>query len=319
MLRFSEINCLNIFADVDQEVGNRAICFFLGMPSHMPLFSAIARHTMHAIETTIATRKGVAMDDLLGGLIGSAVSGELGATTPVGAPREISAIVASPEKIADAAAALFLRLLQVVNVENTAPPEIAIKQERERAALAFEAINRFIGTAWHDPGRLEVQRYFLLLSHHLLQLNDGVSHPMWSVSSTGKGKKPDAFELWDGRRWVCAAYECYLRCGMSRHAAAHRIAKNRENRPLRRLVHKATETKLRKPGNIDDAKMADSVISWHKEFRENNVPDSIRQLWPATIEIIENHQPTPPELLRSFADVSLKLARKTAAKVALPT
>jgi hypothetical protein len=65
--------------------------------------------------------------------------------------------------------------------------------------------------------------------------------------------------------------------------------------------------------------MAASVISWHKGFRDNNVPDSVRQLWPATIAIIEGQQPTPPELLRSFADESLKLARKTAAKVALPT
>jgi hypothetical protein len=178
---------------------------------------------------------------------------------------------------------------------------------------------RFIETTWHDPGRLEVQQYFLSLGRGMLQLNDGVSHPLLNVSSTGKGKKDDACELWDGRRWVCAAYECYLRSGMSRHAAAHRIAKGRENRPLRRLVHKVTETKLRKPGNIDGAKMAASIISWHKEFRDNNVPDLVRQLWPDTIEIIEGYQPTTPELLRSFAVENLKLARKTAAKVALPT
>src|SRR5215471_16210862 len=65
----------------------------------------------------------LAMDDLLGGLIGAAVSGELGAT-PIGVPTEISAILASPEEIADAAAALFLRLRYVVNTENTAPPEV---------------------------------------------------------------------------------------------------------------------------------------------------------------------------------------------------
>jgi hypothetical protein len=53
------------------------------------------------------------MDDLLGGLIGSAVSGELGAT-PIGVPTEISASLASPEKIAVAAAALFLGLRHVV-------------------------------------------------------------------------------------------------------------------------------------------------------------------------------------------------------------
>jgi hypothetical protein len=221
------------------------------------------------------------MDDLLGGLIGAAVSGELGAMTRIGAPTEISAILASPEEIADAAAALFLRLWQVVNLENAAPPdaappdaappdaappEVAIKQERKRAWFVFDALMRFIDTAWRDPGRLEVQRYFLLFGCRMLQLNDGVSHPMWSVSSTGKGKKADPYELWDGRRWVCAAYECYLRSGMFRPAAAHRIAKDRENRPLRRLVHKATETKLRQPGKIDDAKMAKSVKSWHKEF-----------------------------------------------------
>jgi hypothetical protein len=90
------------------------------------------------------------MDDLLGGLIGSAVTGELGATTPIGVPTEISAVVARPEKIADAAAVLFVRLRHIVNIvntENTAPPEVAIKQERERASLVFAAINRFIGTA----------------------------------------------------------------------------------------------------------------------------------------------------------------------------
>jgi hypothetical protein len=258
------------------------------------------------------------MDDLLGGLIGSAVSGELGAT-PIGVPTEISAILASPEKIAVAAAALFLGLRHVVNTENTAPPEGEIEQERKRAWRVFEAIMCFIDTTWLDPGRLEVQQYFLWLGCHMLQRNDGVSHPLLNVSSTGKGKKADAYELWDGRRWVCAAYECYLRSGMSRHAAAERIAKDRENRPLRRLVHKATETKLRKPGNINDAKMAASVITWHKECRDNNVPDLVRQLWPDTIEIIEGHQPTTRELLLSSADGFLKLARKTAAKVALPT
>ena len=258
----------------------------------------------------------LAMDDLLGGLIGSAVSGELGAT-PIGVPTEISAILASPEEIAVATAALFLRLRHVVNTENTAAPEVEIEQERKRAWRVCEAIIRFIDTAWHDPGRLEVQRYFLLLGCHMLQRNDGVSHPLLNVTPTGKGKKADAYELWDGRRWVCAAYECYLRSGMLRHAAAERIAKDRENRPLRRLVHKATETTLRKPGHIDDAKMAASVISWHKEFRDNNVPDLVRQLWPDTIEIIEGHPPSEP--LRSLAEKFLKLARKTAAKVALST
>jgi hypothetical protein len=106
---------------------------------------------------------------------------------------------------------------------------------------------------------------------------------------------------------------------MRRHAAAERIAKDRENRLLRRLVHKATETTLRQAGKIDDAKVAASVISWHKEFRDNTVPDFARQLWAAIIEIIEGYQPTTPELLRSFADKNLELARKTAAKVALPT
>jgi len=172
------------------------------------------------------------MDDLLGGLIGSAVSGELGAT-PIGVPTEISAILASPEEIAVATAALFLRLRHVVNTENTAAPEVEIEQERKRAWRAFDAIIRFIDTAWLDPGRLEVQQYFLLLGCHMLQRNDGVSHPLLNVSSTGKGKKADAYELWDGRRWVCAAYECYLRSGMPRDAAAERIAKDRENRPLR--------------------------------------------------------------------------------------
>jgi hypothetical protein len=259
------------------------------------------------------------MDDHLGGLIGSAVSGELAATAPIGTPTEISAILASPEEIADAAAALFLRLGHVVNLENMAPPEVAIEQERVRNALIFEAINRFIGTAWLDPGCLEVQRFFKILGARMLQLNDGVSHPTWSVRSTGKGKKSDAYEVWDGRRWACAAYECYLRSGMRRHAAAERIAKDRENRLLRRLVHKATETTLRQAGKIDDAKVAASVISWHKEFRDNTVPDFARQLWAAIIEIIEGYQPTTPELLRSFADKNLELARKTAAKVALPT
>jgi hypothetical protein len=106
---------------------------------------------------------------------------------------------------------------------------------------------------------------------------------------------------------------------MSRHAAAERIAKDRENRPLRRLVHKATETTLRKPGHIDAAKMAASVKSWHKEFRDNTVPDLVRQLWPDTIKIIEGHSPTTSEPLRSLAEKFLKLARNTAAKVALPT
>jgi hypothetical protein len=261
---------------------------------------------------------GLPMDDLFGGLIGAVVSGELRATTLIGVPIEISAIVASPLGIADAAAELFLRLRQVVNLENSDPPEVAIKQERERAALVFHAVNRFIGRTWHDPGHLEVQRYFTILGCRMLQLNDGVSHPMWSVSSTGKGKKPDTYELWDGRRWVCSAYECYLRSGMRRHAAARRIAKDLDNRPLRRLVHKATEAKLRKPGNIDDAKMADSIISWHKDFRDSTVPDFVRPWWPAIIEIIERDQPTTPELF-SFANASLNLARKTAVKVALPT
>jgi hypothetical protein len=143
--------------------------------------------------------------------------------------------------------------------------------------------------------------------------------PLLNVSSTGRGKKDDACELWDGRRWVCAAYECYLRSGMSRRAATNRIAKNKENPPLRRLVHNVTETKLRKPGHIDSAKMAASIISWHKEFRDNNVPDLVRQLWPDTIEIIEGYQPTTPEPLRSLADQCLKLARKIATRVALPT
>jgi hypothetical protein len=90
------------------------------------------------------------MDDLLGGLIGGAVSGELKAMMRIGVPTEISAILASPEEIADAAAALFLRLRHVVNLEKTAPPEVAIKQGRERAWLVFEALMRFINTAWHD-------------------------------------------------------------------------------------------------------------------------------------------------------------------------
>jgi len=153
------------------------------------------------------------MDDLLGGLIGAAVSGELGAMTRIGVPTEISVILASPEEIAVAAAAMSLRLRHVVNTENTAPPEVEIEQERKRAWRVFEAIMRFIDTTWLDPGRLEVQQYFLWLGCHMLQRNDGVSHPLLNVSSTGKGKKADAYELWDGRRWVCAGQKPRIRAG----------------------------------------------------------------------------------------------------------
>jgi hypothetical protein len=84
------------------------------------------------------------------------------------------------------------------------------KAERTRSVKLLRAFNVFVERCWLDPRAIKARARLFNLATAIEQLNDGVTHPML-MKETRLGPKNDRHDVWNARKYVCAALECYVR------------------------------------------------------------------------------------------------------------
>jgi hypothetical protein len=123
-------------------------------------------------------------------------------------PSPVRAVLVSPDAI-EAMGELFLSLERILTAECPAGID-AGKAERTRSVKLLRAFNVFVERCWLDPRAIKARARLFNLATAIEQLNDGVTHPML-MKETRLGPKNDRHDVWNARKYVCAALECYVR------------------------------------------------------------------------------------------------------------
>jgi hypothetical protein len=90
---------------------------------------------------------------------------------------------------------------------NTADP---VRGERERLIAILAFLTRFISRVSTSARlRRTVNSFLMDQIHHLRQLNKGIQPPLYKAKIRA-GSPADRYEIWNARRYVVAALECYL-------------------------------------------------------------------------------------------------------------
>ena len=123
---------------------------------------------------------------------------------------------------------------------------------------------------------------------------------------------PDTFEIWDARKFVCAAVECLKRGGASRAEAAKAIAGKRANKRLKRLIKgRARTVSGQKPPSKIYVKASYRGISYS---RAATLSGQYKPLGRICWKIISRDGDAPREIWVAMAEVSLEKARVAARK-----
>src|SRR5262249_12257521 len=82
--------------------------------------------------------------------------------------------------------------------------------ERERLIGILAHLTRLISKVSASARlRNDVNSFLLNQIHHLRQLDEGIQAPAFKAAIK-VGPPPDRYEIWNARRYVVAALECYL-------------------------------------------------------------------------------------------------------------
>ena len=92
------------------------------------------------------------------------------------------------------------------------PPNEAdpVRWERERLIGVLTWLTRFISRVSTSARlRKTVNSFLIDQIHHLRQLDRGIQSPVYKAD-VRTGSPADRYEIWNARRYVVAALECYL-------------------------------------------------------------------------------------------------------------
>ena len=183
--------------------------------------------------------------------------------------------LASPPDLLTATADLCARLQAI----STAPRPSAIAAElaeRWRYIQMLRELSAFLKRVWLDRGRIQAGKQIYELCAALDQLEKGVAHPVFQPAATGKGGvKPDRFDIWDGRKWVCLAVECYIKAGETKSDAVAIMA--RKNRDLKVLMRAGGKERHGLPG---------AILSWHRAFRDGTANKLAQSRWEEALQLV---------------------------------
>jgi hypothetical protein len=149
------------------------------------------------------------------------------------------------------------------------PPNNAdpIRGERERLIGILAFLTRFISRVSTSARlRRTVNSFLVDQIHHLRQLNKGIQSPLYKAKIPA-GSPADRYEIWNSRRYVVAAIECYLlaKPNVKPDDVITKIAQ--KNPCLKRLIRNATaETRFR---NIQ---LQSAIKRWRKSFKLRRAP-----------------------------------------------
>ena len=156
------------------------------------------------------------------------------------------------------------------------PPNKAdpVRGERERLIGILAFLTRFISRV-STSGRLRetVNSFLTDQIRHLRQLDKGIQSPLYKAKIRA-GSPADRYEIWNARRYVVAALECYL-VAKPNAKPDDEIRKIAQNNPcLKRLIRNATaETRSR------NVQLQSAIKRWRKSFKEGTAPDDVQESW----------------------------------------
>ena len=164
------------------------------------------------------------------------------------------------------------RLQQTMDLPpNEADP---VRWERERLIGVLTWLTRFISRV-STSGRLRetVNSFLTDQIRHLRQLDKGIQSPLYKAKIRA-GSPADRYEIWNARRYVVAALECYL-VAKPNAKPDDEIRKIAQNNPcLKRLIRNATaETRSR------NVQLQSAIKRWRKSFKEGTAPDDVQESW----------------------------------------
>ena len=185
-----------------------------------------------------------------------------------------------------------------------------VRGEREKLIAILTFLTRFISRV--APAlRKTVNSFLMDQIQHLRQANEGIQSPLYKAK-TRAGPPADRYEIWNGRRYVVAALECYL-LAKPNAKPDDEIKKIAQKNPcLKRLIRNATaETRAR---NIQ---LQSAIKRWRKSFKEGTAPHDIQGSWDRDYQSMVKKERSPSEW-RAAGNNLLKDACHRASRIILP-
>jgi hypothetical protein len=182
--------------------------------------------------------------------------------------------------------------------------------ERQRLIGILASLTRLV-SAVSPRLRRKVNSFLIDQIHHLRQLNDGIQSPLYKAK-TRAGSPADRYEIWNSRKYVVAALECYLlaKPSVKPDEVMRKIAQ--ENPCLKRLIRNATaETRFR---NIQ---LQSAIKRWRKSFKEGTAPHDVQESWNRDYQSIVKKERSPSEWMAAGNNL-LKDACRRARRIILP-
>jgi hypothetical protein len=152
--------------------------------------------------------------------------------------------------------------------------ENMVRGERRRLIGILAFLTRFISRVSTSARlRQTVSSFLTDQIHHLLQLNEGIQSPIYKAERR-VGAPADRYEIWNARRYVVAALECYL-LAKPNVRLDDEIGKIAQKNPcLKRLIRNATaETRFR------NVQLESAIKRWRKSFSEGTAPEDVQESW----------------------------------------
>jgi hypothetical protein len=222
----------------------------------------------------------------------------------------VPTVLVSPDAI-PAMGELFLRLEQILTAERPADMD-AVKAERNRTIRLLRAVNIFVARSWLDPMNTKACARLFILATALEQLNDGVTHPMVNAE-TRRGPKSDRHDIWNARKYVCAALECFIRSRKHTRSAAAKFVASKHP-ILKRLLRHANEATV---SRATAPKLSDAILSWQRQFQQGEAIETVQSAWPDMLQLLDDGEHKTPDLWIAQANVCLQMASNLASEIVL--
>jgi hypothetical protein len=191
---------------------------------------------------------------------------------------------------------------------NTADP---VRGERERLIAILTFLTRFISRVAAARLRRTVNSFLMDQIQHLRQANKGIQSPLYKAKIRA-GSPADRYEIWNSRRYVVAALECYLlaKPNAKPDDEIRKIAQ--ANPSLKRLIRNATtETRFR------NVQLESSIKRWRKSFKEGTAPHDVQESWNRDYQSMSKKERSPAEW-KTAGNNLLKDACQRARRIILP-
>jgi hypothetical protein len=183
--------------------------------------------------------------------------------------------------------------------------------ERERLIGILVVLTRFISRV-STSARKAVNPFSMNQIHHLRQISNGIQPPVYKAK-IGAGSPTDRYEIWNARRYVVAALECYLLAKPNVDPEDEITNIVQKNPCLKRLIRNArddAETRIR------NVQLKSAIKRWRKSFKEGGAPDDIQENWNQHTPMFEERH--SPECWTARGKSLLRNACDKARRITLP-